>query len=64
MKKVRQLNKWGIYELSPRERKMHRFNFAVIHPDVMGCGNVTASDTDIEVDSLEEAVLWVECYGD
>jgi hypothetical protein len=62
MKKVKQLKRWGIYELSPKEQQEHGFNFAVIHPDVMGSGNVTARDTDMEIDTLEDAINWVMNY--
>ena len=62
MKKIKSLKKWGIYELSPKEKIEHGFGVAVIHPDVMGCGNVTARDTDAEINSLEEAVSWIENY--
>lgn len=62
MKKVKQMKKWGIYELSPKERERLGFTHAVIHPDVMGTGHVTAEDSDMECFSLEEAINWVECY--
>jgi len=62
MKKVKQVKSWGIYELSSKEQEEHGFNFAVIHPEVMGCGNVTASDSDMELDNLEDAISWVNNY--
>lgn len=62
MKKVKQLKNWGIYELSDKEKSEHGFGFAVIHPDTMGCGNVTPSDTDWECETIEEATAWVENY--
>ena len=62
MKKVKQLNRWGIYELSPKEQKEHGFGFAVIHPDVTGCGLLGPSDTDVEIDTLEDAISWIENY--
>jgi len=62
MRKVKQLKKWGIYELSPKEKAEHGFNFAVIHPDTMGTGLITAKDTDMEMDSLENAIMWINNY--
>ena len=62
MKKVKQLKKWGIYELSTKEQQEYGFSYAVIHPDVMETGLLTASDTDWECESLEAAISWVENY--
>ncbi len=62
MKKVKQLKKWGIYELSEKERLEHGFNFAVIHPENMGTGLITARDTDMEMDTLENAISWINNY--
>ena len=62
MKKVKQLKKWGIYELSEKERLEHGFNFAVIHPEVMGTGLITAKDTDMEMETLEQAISWINNY--
>jgi hypothetical protein len=62
MKKVKQLHSWGIYELSEKEKAEHGYNYAVIHPDVMGTGNVTARDTDMPMDTLQQAIEWVVNY--
>lgn len=62
MKKVKQLNKWGIYELTEKEQKAHGFKIAVIHPDVIGTGLITARDSDIELDTIEQAIEWVTNY--
>lgn len=62
MKKVKSLKNWGIFELSQKEQKEHNFKFAVIHPDTMECGNATASDTDWECETLEDAISWIKNY--
>lgn len=62
MKKIKTLKKWGIYELSEREQKQYNFKIAVIHPDIMGCGNVTAADSDWECETVEDAVSWIVNY--
>lgn len=62
MKKVKQLKKWGIYELSEKERLEHGFNFAVIHPDTMGSCLLSPKDTDMEMESLENAISWINNY--
>lgn len=62
MKKVKQLKKWGIYENNAKEREQYGFSFTVIHPDSMGCGLLSPSDSDWECNSLEEAVTWIENY--
>lgn len=62
MKKVKQLNNWGIYQLSTREIKEYGFTHAVIHPDVMGSGMITPSDTDWECNSINEAIEWIKNY--
>lgn len=62
MKKVKQLKGWHICELSEKEQKEYGFTHAVIHPDTVGSGLVTASDTDMECNSLEQAVEWINNY--
>lgn len=62
MKRIKQLKGWHICALSPKEQEKYGFTHAVIHPDVVGTGNVTVEDTDMECYSLEEAILWVQNY--
>ena len=62
MRKVKQMQKWGIFALSDKEKSEYGFNFAVIHPDVMGCGGLSPADTDWECDTLEEAENWILNY--
>lgn len=62
MKKIKQLNNWDICELSKREQEQHGFKYAVIHPNTKETGWVTASDTDIECETLEQAIAWIENY--
>lgn len=62
MLKVKQLKNWHIMELSEKERQSYGFNFAVIHPDVVGTGNISPNDSDWECETLEEALEWVQNY--
>lgn len=62
MRKVKQLRKWGIYELNQREQSKYGFKFAVIHPDNMGAPDLTPSDSDWECDSMEQAESWIQNY--
>ena len=61
--KVKSLRKWGIYKLNAKEETEYGFHYAVIHPDNMGCGGLTPSDSDWECDSLTEAVDWILNYN-
>lgn len=63
MVKVKSLRKWGIYKLNAKEETEYGFNYAVIHPDNMGCGGLTPSDSDWECDSLTEAENWILNYN-
>ncbi|MDQ7095002.1 hypothetical protein REC12_15505 [Desulfosporosinus sp. PR] len=62
MKKIKSLKKWGIYELNEKERLEYGFNFAVIHPNNMGSGLLSPRDSDIEIDTLEGSIDWVNNY--
>lgn len=62
MKKIQTLKNWGIYELNDKEKVEYDFNFAVIHPDVMGTGPLTPNDTDWECYTLDEAISWIDNY--
>ena len=65
MKKVKMLKKWAICENSAREVKEYDFNFSVIHPDNMDEGSIlglTPQDSDIECETLEQAIEWVKNY--
>ena len=63
MVKVKSLRKWGIYKLNAKEEIEYGFHYAVIHPDNMGCGGLTPSDSDWECDSIEDAIRWVLNYN-
>lgn len=64
MKKIKMLKKWGIYELTLKEQYAHGFTHAVIHPDLMESyqGGFVPSDTDMEMQSLDQAIDWVRNY--
>lgn len=64
MKKVKQFKKWGIYALTDKEREEYGFSYAVIHPDIMECPHpwLEPSDTDMEMDSLEDCISWIKNY--
>jgi len=62
MRKIKQLKKWGIYELNEKERLEYGFNFAVIHPDNMGIGFLSPRDSDMEMSTLENSIDWINNY--
>ena len=62
MRRVKQLKGWGIYALSDKEKSEYGFNFAVIHPDNMGCGGLTPHDSDWECETMNEAESWIRNY--
>ena len=63
MKKIKTIKKWGIYQLNAREQAREGFSFAVIHPENMECNhNTDPRDTDVECESLEQAISWVKNY--
>lgn len=66
MKKVKQYKRWGIYQVTDKEKKEYDcgFNFAVIHPDIMSAPHpwLEPGDTDMECETLEEAISWIDNY--
>lgn len=63
MKKVKQLKGWGIFENNKKEVEEYGFNFTVLHPNNMDYPHMcNPSDTDMEVNSLEEAISWIKNY--
>lgn len=62
MRKVKQFNKWRIYENSAKEVKEYGFKYTVIHPDNCDCVGLTPADSDWECESLDEAIDWIQNY--
>ena len=65
MKKIKTLKKWAICQLNEKERAEYGFGFAVIHPDnveYLAMRILTPSDTDMECETLEEAISWINNY--
>jgi len=65
MRKIKQYKKWGIYQITEKEKKNGcSFNIAVIPPDLMECPfpHLEPTDTDIELDTVEDAMLWIDNY--
>lgn len=62
MKKIKQLKGRGIYELNEKEKKEFNFSIAVIHPDNMEYTNKMPADTDIELETVEQAISWIKNY--
>jgi hypothetical protein len=62
MRKIKQLKRWGVYQLNEKEVSEYGFAYAVIHPDVMGCGLLSPSDSDIECETLDRAIEWINLY--
>ena len=59
---IKTLRGWGIYALNAKEQAEYGFRFAVIHPDMMGCGGLTPADTNWECNTEEAAVSWIVNY--
>ena len=63
MKKIKKIKSWGIFQNASKEVEEYGFNFTVLHPDNMEYRNLcTPADTDIELDTLEDAIDWVRNY--
>ena len=62
MKKVKQLKGWVIYENNDSEKAMYGFEYAVIHPENKGIGLLTPDDSDMECNTLEQAIDWINNY--
>lgn len=66
MKKIKQYKRWGIYEVTAKDKQKYDvdFNYAVIHPDIMECPHpwLEPSDTDWECDTIEECISWIDNY--
>lgn len=63
MRKVKTLNQWGIYENNPAEITEYGFKYTVLHPDNMEYPYMcNPADSDMEFDTLEAAVSWIENY--
>jgi hypothetical protein len=62
MKKIKNLKSWGIFELNAKEILEYGFHFAVIHPNDMDCGLLSPSDTDMEMESLDDCIAWILKY--
>ena len=63
MRKIKTLNKWGIYQNNAKEIEEYGFNITVLHPDNMEYAYMcTPADSDIELNTVEEAVEWIKNY--
>lgn len=63
MKKVKTLKKWGIYQNNEKEIKEYGFRFTVLHPHNMEYSYLcTPADSDMEMESLEDAIIWINNY--
>lgn len=63
MKRIKKLKCWGIYQNNKNEIEEYGFNITVIHPENMEYAYMcTPSDSDIECDTLEQAIEWIKNY--
>ena len=63
MKRIKQLNAWGIFQNNEKEIAEYGFSITVLHPDNMDYRNLCSpADSDMEFDTLENAVYWIEKY--
>ena len=65
MKRIKKLNKWGIYQNNAKEIEEHGFAISVLHPDNEEYAYMCSpSDTDMEFDTVEAAEHWIRHYND
>ena len=63
MRKVKVLKGWGIYLNNKKEIEEYGFNVTVLHPDNMEYAYMcTPQDSDIELDTVEQAIEWIKNY--
>lgn len=63
MTRVKKLKGWGIFQNNSKEVKNYGFRFTVLHPDNMEYRCLcTPADSDIELDTLEAAIDWIQNY--
>lgn len=63
MKKIKQLKNWGIYQNTPKETLEYGFSITVLHPDNMEYPYLCSPrDTDMEFETIDQAVSWIENY--
>ena len=65
MKKIKTHKKWGIYQNNEKEITEHGFNITVLTPDNMEYAYMCSpSDSDMEFNTVDEAVYWINHYND
>lgn len=63
MKKIKELKGWGIFQNNEKEVEEHGFTHTVLHPDNMEYSYMcNPTDSDMECNSLEQAINWIENY--
>ena len=63
MKRLKQLEGWGIYQNNNKEIEEYGFNVTVLHPDSMEYAYMCSpSDSDMEFDTVEAAENWIKNY--
>jgi len=63
VKKVMSLKGWGIFENNAKEISEYGFKYTVLTPDDMEIYYVCGPGaTDIECETLEQAMSWVKNY--
>ncbi|MCL2188452.1 MAG: hypothetical protein FWC16_00665 [Defluviitaleaceae bacterium] len=64
MKKIKTLKGWGVFKNNAKETQEHGFKITVLHPDNMEYAYLCSPhDTDMELETLESAVSWIESHG-
>ena len=64
MKRIKKLKGWGIYQNNPREIEEYGFKITVLHPDDVEYADIcNPGDTDMEFETIENAVDWINNYS-
>lgn len=64
MKKIKQLNGWGIYQNNVKEQKEYGFNITILHPDNMEYSYMCSpADSEMEFETVDAAIYWIKNYN-
>ena len=64
MKRIKKYKGWGIYQNNPKEIIEYGFNITILHPENTEYSYLcTPSDSDMEVNTVDEAIYWIDNYN-
>ena len=65
MKRIKIYKKWGIYQNNEKEVAEYGFAVTILHPNDMDYPHLCSPhDSDMEMNSVEDAVYWINHYND